>query len=335
MPDLKNMRSEASDKSLESPSDNWVKSAVLGLVSYSIGTCLGGLSSTDPVTTRTMTGVGTLFFVVGLMFHSLSPGRLSKPCNEPLLEPVEKATASEQVLLCSIAGILTCFGYWALFIGYYYDPAAIGVTTSVVLGSGLASALLSYYLFDERLTCSQVMGMVVITAGLVLLALQSNTEGTLAAFLSGVTALCLFTGRELLSRVFEVKGIDHSVASIISLFTDGVFSVFAGFFLAVFSSGVVITFWETCIAVMGGVFNSFGMFFMNKGIMKGYTGPTVCICNMSSPLVVLIQYLYSGDLPSGVKMLGILVSFIGVCVLCLGDFVPTSFSFKTKPKKVS
>jgi drug/metabolite transporter (DMT)-like permease len=156
-----------------------------------------------------MTGLGALIFVIGLIFFSLSTDKASKHLNEPLLEPVEKATASEQVLLCSAAGIINCFGYWAMFIGYYYDPAAIWVTTSVVLGSGLASALLSYYLFDEKLTCSQVMGMVAITAGLVLLALQSNAEGTLAAFLSGVTALCLFTGRELMSRIFEVIYLLH------------------------------------------------------------------------------------------------------------------------------
>jgi drug/metabolite transporter (DMT)-like permease len=72
---------------------------------------------------------------------------------------------------------------------------------------------------------------------------------------------------------------------------------------------------------------------LNKGIMTGYTGATICICNMSSPLVVLIQYIHSGNLPSGVKMLGILVSFIGVCVLCLGDFALVSFSRRTKPVK--
>mmetsp|Transcript_15491 Transcript_15491/g.28103 ORF Transcript_15491/g.28103 Transcript_15491/m.28103 type:complete len:332 (+) Transcript_15491:335-1330(+) len=329
------MRSEAAYNLLESPvqPNDWAKSAVNSLIFFSVGTYFCGLTSSDPVATRTLASVGTLIFVVALAVKSFSSESSSEPLKESLLDSCKQTPLREQINLCSVAGLLNCLGYFALFMGYYYDPSAIGVTTSVVLGTGLTSAGLAYYIYDEKLSPSQLTGMGVITAGLVLLALQNSAEGTFAAFLSGFTALGLFTCRELLSRAFERKGMDQKVCSIISLTTEGMFGIYLGVFMTVFGSGFSISNWESFLAILGGIFNAIGMYYLNKGIMTGYTGPTVCISNMASLLMVGMQFVHSGSLPSVLKSFGMLVCLSGVCFLFLGESFLARLGYRAKAAK--
>lgn len=317
----------------DSHTNDWVKSAVNSLVFFSIGTYFCGISSSDPVATRTLASVGTLIFVVGLMTESLLYAKAAEPLKQGLIDNNNRASFSEQLSLCSIAGVLNCMGYFALFMGYYYDPTAIGVTTSVVLGTGLTSAVLAYFIYDEKLTRTQLAGMAIITSGLVLLAIQNSAEGTIAAFLSGFTALGLFTCRELMSRAFERKGIDQRVASVISLFTEGMIGINLGVFLTIFGNGLTISIWGAGLATIGGVFNGFGMYFLNKGIMAGCTGPTVCISNMASLVMVGMQFVQSGSLPSVLKSFGMLVCMAGVCCLFLGESIIAKLGSKAKAPK--
>lgn len=329
------MRSEAAYNLLEAPlhSDNWAQSTKNSMIFFGVGTLLCGLSSADPVATRTLASVGTLIFVVALLAKSLMSEESGEPLKQSLLDSCDRTPLKEQINLCSVAGILNCLGYFALLMGYYYDPSAIGVTVSVVLASGFVSAGLAYYIYDEKLTQSQLAGMGVITTGLLMLALQNSGEGTFAAFLSGFVALGFFTCRELCSRAFERKGMDHRVCSIISLFTEASFGIYLGVFLAVFGSGFSATYWESLLAVAGGVCNALGMYFMNKGIMTGSVGPTVCLSNMASLLMVAMQFAHSGSLASVLTSFGMLICIGGVGCLFLGESFMAKMGSKSKTYK--
>jgi multidrug transporter EmrE-like cation transporter len=329
------MRSEAGYTLLQSPvhSNDWAKAAVNSLLFFAAGTYFCGLTSSDPVATRTLASLGTLICAVGLVMYAMTFEKRSSPLEETLLDSCKEVSLKEQMRLCSIAGLLNCLGFFALFMGYYYDPTAIGVTTSVVLGTGLTSAGLSYYLYDERLSQAQLTGMGVVTTGLILLALQNSSEGTFPAFLSGFAALAFFTCRELMSRSFERKGLDQKVTSIISLFSEGMFGLYLGVFLTVFGSGLTLSGWEGVLAVAGGVFNALGTYYLNKGIMTGFTGSTVCISNMASLLMVGMQLLHAGSVLSVLRSFGMLVCLVGVSVLFLSESFLARLGLKTKAAK--
>jgi drug/metabolite transporter (DMT)-like permease len=99
---------------------------------------------------------------------------------------------------------MTFVGQISLFLGYYSDEYGRGIITSIVTGSAIVSALSAYIFYKEKLSCSMVVGILLSTAGIVVITLQSGTDGTLFGILGGFGALIGFSAKNVTSRTVEV-----------------------------------------------------------------------------------------------------------------------------------
>jgi drug/metabolite transporter (DMT)-like permease len=58
-----------------------------------------------------------------------------------------------------------------MFLGFYFDPTGRGVIASIITGAGVVSSLSAYLLYGEKLSLFTILGIVVNTSGLALIAL--------------------------------------------------------------------------------------------------------------------------------------------------------------------
>jgi drug/metabolite transporter (DMT)-like permease len=191
---------------------SWYVPACLSFVFFTFGTFLCGRTSFNPWATKFMASVGYLIFfgvaVVWAWISYLREHKVVPSIYDSTLFAVAKVESdgtkkhklAPGVVLGLLGGVLTFLGQVSMFLGFYADPNGRGITTSIITGVGIVAALAAFIVYHERLSAYTVIGIVLSTAGIVVITLQSGLDGTILGVLGGFGALTGFAAKNFISR---------------------------------------------------------------------------------------------------------------------------------------
>lgn len=308
---------------------HWLLASFLSLILLGFGSFLCGLYSYNPFAVKGMCSAAYFTFaVISIAFYWAKAAKVRSSCPTFMDSTVFKTYATEEgqikhkladgIIVATLGGVATSLGQFSLFLGFYYAPNGRGVITVIVVGSALLSALLSYFIYKEVLKVPHVLGMVICAVGIVIIALQSSTDGTIGGFVCGVLALLFFSLRNLASRQCDVDGLDVVTAGIFNALWEGITGwVIMGFLLGMGYNPFV---GENSLhmSYIGGLMIAGGAYFLNQAIMTGYIGPAVTVANLVGVLQICLDFVFVGIVPDLVKIIGSLIAIFGVVFIMMG-----------------
>jgi drug/metabolite transporter (DMT)-like permease len=216
---------------------------------------------------------------------------------------------------------MTFVGQISLFLGYYNDDTGRGIITSIVTGSAIVSALSAYIFYKEKLSCSMIVGIIMSTVGIVMITLQSGTDGTLIGVVGGFGALIGFSCKNVTSRTVELQGLDSHTNGILNAIFEGLCGVIFVTILHFANYEPFETDINMFVALLGGFLIAIGAYYLNEAIMCGYVGPPASIANMTGAAIVFLDYLFFNIVPDNIKALGMTIAILGAVVILLADLL--------------
>jgi drug/metabolite transporter (DMT)-like permease len=303
----------------------WVVSAILSLIFKVTGTYMIGKITNNVWGAILMLSFGFLAFGLCLMtyFWITRSGSANKCLClfDSSLFTAGTHKIAPGVCIGSIAGAFTIAGEISLLVGFYLDPAGQGITTSIIAGAAILSAFGAWIFYSERLSISQIIGIVMGTIGLILITHESALDGTYPAIISGFACLCFFTGKNISSRAVSVTGLDSDTNGILNLLSSSLLGIiFTAIIWITYSSPFAIPI-DYAIGFLAGIMIAIGAYLLNESMMVGYVGPPAAIINTMGVWMVLFDEVFYGYLPSTSKIIGMIVAIVGAIWLLVGDII--------------
>ena len=302
---------------------HWLLSAFLSLMLFSAGAYILGAYSEDPVVSFGLCSFGYLLSGVMLMLVnwvklSRSLGKLAWVTDSAMYRDGKLAAGVDWAI---VGSAFLFIGQVSVLMGYNGDPNSRGVISVIIVGTSMAGAILHYFLYNEKLTTLQVLGMLGSTLGLVIISIQSGSEGKLTAFLYGLGGIAGFCLKNLTARICDVKRLDADVTNVLGMIGMGVIGALSlvGFYLAG-TNPFAVSGWEPLLMnLLGGFLNAWGAYFITLAIMTGKVGPAAIIGNSFGVVQGWLEFFFMGIVPNHVKIVGSAVILVSTCVMLLGD----------------
>ncbi len=314
---------------------HWLLSAFLSLILFSIGAYILGTYSEDPVVSFGLCSFGYLLFGVLLMLEnwiklSRKLGKLAWVTDSAMYRDGKLADGVDWAI---VGSVFLFIGQVSVLLGYNGDPSSRGVISVIIVGTSMAGAILHYFIYNEKLTPLQVLGMVGSTAGLVIISIQSGSEGKLTAFLYGLGGIGGFCLKNLTARICDVKKLDADVTNVLGMIGMGVIGGLSlvGFYLGG-TNPFSVSGWEPLLMnLLGGFLNAWGAYFITLAIMTGKVGPAAIIGNSFGVVQGWLEFFFLGIVPNHVKIVGSAIILVSTCVMLLGDSVVEALGCCDKP----
>jgi drug/metabolite transporter (DMT)-like permease len=224
------------------------------------------------------------------------------------------------VWIAAVAGVTLSAGMLTLKLGLASDPDAKGPIVAITSASAMIVALGAFVILRERLTRTQLLGMVVIIGGIIVLALGSGTHSSTRGLLFGLATMVLFGVTNFLLKYAGHHGSDSVTTTAVLWLSAGVCGLVAIVVsLAIYGhlpgmQELSLILW----AILAGVSLSMGMLFLKLAVTKGPGGPAAAITGSNSILVVIFEYLVFAHVPPAQKLAGMGIAVAGIIILSLG-----------------
>jgi drug/metabolite transporter (DMT)-like permease len=225
------------------------------------------------------------------------------------------------VIIGSISGAFTIGGEVSLLLGFYFDPLGQGVTASIVAGAAIVSAFGARIMYNEKLSISQILGIVLGTAGLLFITLESASDGTYMAVIGGFASLLFFSCKNISSRSVDVAGLDSDTNGILNLLCSSALGL-------LFTLIVSLTYHtpfeipiDYVLCYFAGILIAIGAYLLNESMMVGFVGPPAAIINTMGVFMVIVDLIVYGYSPTTLKIVGMVVAVFGAALLLLGDII--------------
>ena len=307
---------------------HWLWSAFISLALFSSGAYILGIYSEDAIVSFGLCSMGYLLAGVCLMvidWIKLSR-KLGKCACLSDTAMYKDGKLAEGVDWAIFGSVFLFIGQVSILLGYNEDPNSRGVISVIIVGVSLAGALLHYFIYNEKLTCLQVIGMLGATGGLVIISIQSGSEGELTAFLYGLGGIAGFCLKNLTARVCDQKRLDVDVTNILGMVGMGLIGVtsLGGFYVSGVNPFAISGFTPLAMNLLGGFLNAFGAYFITQAIMTGKVGPAAIIGNSFGVVQGWLEFFFLGLVPNQVKIVGSAIIMLFTAVMLLGDMVVES-----------
>ncbi|OMJ93860.1 hypothetical protein SteCoe_3049 [Stentor coeruleus] len=301
------------------PSNLWLLTSVLSLITLGVGCFLVGAYPLTPYFGKAMVSCGffLLAFIMTIYFWILKSKQLGRCATFSDTTIFKNSRLAPGILSSVLVGICNNFGNLTLFLGYSDDTSNKGVISIMIVGSAIISAIVVYFMYDEKLGLMQIGGMGICTFGLLIIAYASGVSGSLGGFIYGFISLLFFAIRNVAIRSCEKGGIDVETSIVINLY----FEAIGGFLTTLVVSGFMDVFnnmrtWY--YSFIGGIFMAFGVLFVTHAVMFGKVGPAIIIANTLGVLQMALDYIFFAIEPELIKVIGSIVCLLGVGILLMG-----------------
>jgi len=307
--------------SLEPTHMHWLLAAFLSLVCLGVGGYIVGSYSMNPFAVKAMCSLAFVTYgILSSVYYCFKFFRAHK--RFPKLSDSTVVSNSEiapGVLLAFFGGMLTGVGQLSLILGYHFDPEGRGVVTILNNASILLTVIFAYLIFKEHTGIPNLIGMILCTAGMVVITLQSSTDGTWKGILGGMGAMAAFCVRNLMARQMDLSGLDYKTAGIMNAFGEAAFGAVFIVVLMVCFANPFLNEQSFLMPYLGGLIISVGAFLVNQGIMTGYVGPVITIASLAGILQMWLDFAIESIVPNAVKSIGSVIVLFGVSFIVMGE----------------
>jgi drug/metabolite transporter (DMT)-like permease len=300
------------------PSNLWLLTSVLSLLTLGVGCFLVGAYPLTPYFGKAMVSCGYFFlaFVLTIYFWILKSIHLGRCATISDTTIFKNSRLAPGILSSVLVGICNNFGNLTLFLGYSDDPSNKGVISIMVVGSAIISAIIVYFMYDEKLGYVQIGGMGICVLGLLTIAYASGVSGSLGGFVYGFLSLLCFAIRNVALRSCEVGGLDVETSIVVNLYFEAIGGVATLLVVSGFMD--IFTDMETWYySFIGGIFMALGVLFITHAVMFGKVGPAVMIANTLGILQMALDYIFFAIEPDLIKVIGSVVCLLGVGILLM------------------
>lgn len=222
--------------------------------------------------------------------------------------------------IAAAAGVTLSAAMLTLKLGLSSDPDAKGPIVAISSTNAMIVALAAFILLREKLTQVQLLGMLVIIAGIAVMALGSGTGSSTRGLLFGLATMVLFGITNFLLKYAGHHGSDSVTTTAILWLSAGVCGVLAvGYCLIRY--GRLPGLEETSLilwAILAGITLALGMLFLKLAVTRGPGGPATAITGSNSIMVALFEFLVFAHIPPVQKLTGMGIAIAGIIVLSLG-----------------
>lgn len=310
----------------------WYVDAFIALLMFTLGFYMCAQTAANPWATNLLASVG--FLVVGVLLfvgcwrtNGAELGALGY-FKETYIVPKDEADfCAPGTIPALMAGTFQALGQVCLFLGFYFFQSSIGVMTCILSGASLLSAILSYFLYKEILTLSQVIGMLGCTGGLAYLAFLGNTHTSIETILCGVATVLFLSLRSLMAREAELEGMHTFMFTALACLVSSLLALVLWAVLLVVGVDIWGDSQHLHYAVIGGSAMALGLLFLVQAVMGGFTGPSISIANLTSVLVLILEHQAKDTLPEPMKIYAIVIALSGVFFMTFGDELLWLFGF--------
>jgi len=223
------------------------------------------------------------------------------------------------VVVAAVAGVTLSAAMLTLKLGLASDPEAKGPIVAISSTNAMIVALAAFFVLRERLSGGQLLGMVVIIAGIAVMALGSGAGSSGRGLLFGLATMVLFGVTNFLLKYAGHHGSDSVTTTAILWLSAGACGVFAiGYCLIRYGrlpglEEASLVLW----AALAGFSLALGMLFLKLAVTRGPGGPATAITGSNSILVVLFEFLVFAHIPPRQKLIGMGTAIVGIIVLSL------------------
>ena len=192
-----------------------------------------------------------------------------------------------------IGGLLLFLGQFSLLLGWYYDQSGLSLTFLLLVGIAPMTTVLSFIVYQEKLTILQLIGMIISLSGVAYLG-YGSLDGGWISYISG----CMLNaaGEVMCGAILIVW---------IALYQGfgSLFAVNSDFFICFF----------------GGIVTAYGSYYINQAVMTGNIGVVISIVNASGIVFFILDYIFRDIPPTFQKISSCIVLILGIFVLVFGD----------------
>lgn len=230
------------------------------------------------------------------------------------------------VWIAAAAGVTLSAGMLTLKLGLAGDPSTRGPVVAITSGNSMIVALGAFAMLREKLNHRQLLGMVVIIAGIVVMAVGTNSAASTRALLYGIATLVLFGITNFLLKYAGHYGSNSVTAVSILWLSAGVCGVLAiGYCLIRYGrlpgmQEPKLILW----AILAGLSLGLGMLCLKLAVTKGPGGPATAIIGSNAILVTIFNYVVFSSVPPTQKLIGMIVALLGIIALALAGWRRTA-----------
>ena len=234
---------------------------------------------------------------------------------EKIRETFRMKTASSGIL----AGITLALGMFTLKAGFISDPGSKGPIVAIASANAMFVAFSAWIFLKERLSRKQLFGMVIILSGILLITLGGDSFASFRGVIFGISTLLLYGITNYLLKYAGHKGGDPLVIAVLLWISAGCFGI-TSIIISIFSGrglkgldDIVLIF----LSLITGFILGLGMLTLKISLKRGPAGPAIAISGSNAVLVLILDLLVFGHLPSSMKILGMTIVIAGIIVIAL------------------
>lgn len=218
-----------------------------------------------------------------------------------------------------LAGITLALGMLTLKIGFITDPFAKGPIVSITSANSMLVALLAWIFLREKLNKFQLSGMIIIIAGVGLIASGSNSIASFRGIFFGIVTMFLFGATNFLLKYSGDKGANSIKISVLLWRSAGIFGILTigiSFLTGRGLSGLE-NLGSISISFLTGFILGLGMLTLKIAVTKGPAGPAIAIAGCNALLVTILDLITFGYMPSALKTGGMITAILGIIVIAM------------------
>jgi len=176
-------------------------------------------------------------------------------------------------------------------------------------------------MYGEKLSCSQIVGIIAGTVGILFITLESAADGTYPAIIGGFCSLVFFSIKNISSRAVSVAGLDSDTNGVLNLLSSSILGFLGILIVALVHIGPFEISIDYGLAYFAGILIAAGAYLLNESMMVGMVGPPAAIINTMGVWMVIVDLIMYGYEPTTLKIIGMIIAIIGAIVLLVGDII--------------
>ena len=280
-------------------SRRWLWLALVGMGFLALANlCIGRAVADIPEGVVPWGELGVL--AAGFLFSALVLGLWLAAHLQPNLSAAWRERRQRRAgMICICGGAINFAGLICLTIAFAVDGDSAPVSAAITSGAAAVVAVTSWLLFDETLGPSEIFGIAVATAGVVLMAVVESAAVSAVVPMFGVGAMFLF-GFAQITQKYSGSHMAEDVASVCFFVGNGAIGLIP-LFIGLGAGGGELQHTglaDAGYAFLAGLLLCVDMFCATYAFAQGPAGPISAIIQSSAILLLLLQWSILGTAPS-------------------------------------
>lgn len=306
---------------------NWVLSSLIGLLFFAGGSYLLKDFQETVAVKKVIGSLGYLIFVVAtLVFHivSLAIDKKSGSVCYPGSVYNKKHGLTPGFSIALVGGFILFAAQVFLLIAWDIDPSLAGIVMLILVCNAPITSIIAYFLYNEKFTVIQIVGMVITLGSVVVLGVlpmletDSSSGGNWMVYLFAFLTVIAYSIKNINSRSMEVNGLDIYTGGMLNAIGEVIIG-FLLFIYILFTSDPIVYDTLLIYAIIGSTLVAFSQYYINQAVMTGNIGVVITLINLNGILFILMDLIFYQVFPDLTTFLICLVSMFGVTVMLFGD----------------